>query len=538
MAGTLAASLFGFARAWVVAHQFGAGQATDSFFAALAIPQTLYDNLIGVAIVAILIPMFARVAASDSPRAVAPLALVTSALVAIPLAGALIMLELFARPLFLVFASGFALPTHAAAGRQGVEMLRLLLPSLLLLGVSAVLMGALYALRRGFLATVSRAGIHVGISVAALAISARGGIESLAVGAVAGCGLQLLVLAIFLLRDRAGGLRGFRPHFGFPGRGSFLHCVPVRRMAALYLPVAASGLLAIVGVVVDLNFKSHLPQSGGLSSMQYATQLIQFPLGILAMGLGAAILPRLSAHDARRDSAGFAATLGAGLRLVLILSLPVMLLLLVLAGPITTVVFEHGRFGDQAASNTALALTGYAPQLPLVGVLQVLIAACYARHDTVRPAIVSAVGTCAYIPLAWVLLAPLTVLGLAIANTAQFGVQVGVILALTARSGARELWQEVAAGAWKSVLGGAGMVAVLVSLQHEGGRWFPTSFHGAEGSVRLGFLILVGAVVYGALALWLKVDELGSVARALRRFVTDSRTARYSNAANPGEPAP
>jgi putative peptidoglycan lipid II flippase len=553
MAGTLTASLLGFARAWVVARQFGAGQSTDSFFAALAIPQTLYDNLIGVAIVAILIPTFARVAASGSSRAVAPLALSTVALLLIPLGTTLIVFELAARPLFLSFASGFALHSHAGAGQQGVEMLRLLLPSLLLLGTSAVLMGALYALRHGFLATVSRAGIHVGIILAALAVSARGGVDSLAIGAVIGCGLQVLFLAFFLLRatqafdTRAG--RGVpaawtsqnpgrpvslgTPRSARPTEGAWpyqrlkagLARVPVRRMGALYLPVAAGGLIAIAGVVADLNFKSHLPQSGGLSSMQYATQLVQFPLGILAMGLGAAVLPRLSVHHARGDRLGFSTTMGGGLRLVLILSLPVMVLLLVLAGPITTAVFEHGRFGSEAATNTARALTGYAPQLPLVGILQVLLAACYARHDTLRPSIVGILGTCVYVPLAWVLIAPLTVIGLALANTVQFGVQVLILLALVARSEAGALTAgQVAPAALKAILACAFMAAGLLALL----RWVPMSFQGVGGGLRLAGLLAVGAGVYGALGLLLGIEEFSMTGHSVRRLVTRVRTARYS----------
>ena len=48
-------------------------------------------------------------------------------------------------------------------------------------------------------------------------------------------------------------------------------------------------VVSIVVQIADLNFKSHLHCCGRLSDMQYATTLIQFPVGIVVAALGLAV---------------------------------------------------------------------------------------------------------------------------------------------------------------------------------------------------------------------------------------------------------
>src|SRR5206468_2522086 len=65
MAGQIASRLLGFARDAVTAALFGRTGATDAFFAAQTVSQTVYDLLVGTTITAALIPIFSEHADED-----------------------------------------------------------------------------------------------------------------------------------------------------------------------------------------------------------------------------------------------------------------------------------------------------------------------------------------------------------------------------------------------------------------------------------------------------------------------------------------
>lgn len=87
----------------------------------------------------------------------------------------------------------------------------------------------------------------------------------------------------------------------------------VQRILKLYAPVAMGIGFSIAGIVLDRNLASRLPASA-LSTMRYATTLIQFPLGLVAAAVSFAVLPT----PARQASAGhddaFQRTLAMGIR--------------------------------------------------------------------------------------------------------------------------------------------------------------------------------------------------------------------------------
>src|SRR5207245_988524 len=149
-------------------------------------------------------------------------------------------------------------------------------------------------------------GIIVGIWLLAPAL----GVPALAIGLVIGA------LAQFLLQ--ASGLRAFwgvyRPRFD-PSDPA------VRRILALGGTVAAGLVVTALGQFIDRNLASHLPE-GNLTSMEYATRVIQFPLGIVGLAVSFAILPTLSRFQDRADGsslAEYSEALVFGLRLVLLL---------------------------------------------------------------------------------------------------------------------------------------------------------------------------------------------------------------------------
>ena len=199
---------------------------------------------------------------------------------------------------------------------------------------------------------------------------------------------------------QAPGLRD--AHLRFKLRGALAH-PGVRRIGLLYLPVMAS--LAL-DVLVNRPFSYNLASrtgEGSISYMSWATTLIQFPQGLVAIAISVAILPTLSRQAANLSDAGFTAfkaTLGHGLRLAIVLIIPAAVGLFILAQPVVSLIFEHGKFGPADTAVTALALRLYLLGLPFAAVDLLLVFAFYARQNTLTPALIGLVSLVAYMVVA------------------------------------------------------------------------------------------------------------------------------------------
>jgi len=118
----------------------------------------------------------------------------------------------------------------------------------------------------------------------------------------------------------------------------------------------------------------------------------QMPLGIIAQGMGVAILPTLSAEYARGEVSEYKTTLMKGLKTVLFLSIPSAVGILVLNRPIVRTIF---RFSDNVSeadvSLTGNILTYFTIALVFQSMTTILNRCFYAINDTKTPLYL---GTC------------------------------------------------------------------------------------------------------------------------------------------------
>lgn len=506
--GTLTTSVLGFVRAFVVARYFGASPKTDAFFAALVVPQMFYDQLIGGAITAAFIPTFTRLADRDE-RELWRLVGTVLALVAIVLVAVVLLLEVAAPLLMAAIASGFAL--HGGPLPLSVKLVRILLPALVFMGLSAVSVAVLYSLDRRAVAAFATGLYHLGIIGAAVLASARFGIEALPVGAVVGAVGQFAIQIPSLLRAYSRTRETARRWLG--QLRIDLHNPALHRMLRLYIPVAGGMCVSIAGQIADVNFKSHLPQHGGYSAMQYATQLVQFPIGIVVAGLGFAVLPSISSDAAAERLEAFKDTLALGFRLVLLLLVPAAVGQLLLTTPIVALLLQRGAFNHVDTVHTATALLGYGPQLPLVGIDQLLIFAFYARHNTFTPALIGVIGVGVYVLAAALLLGPLTIFGLALANTIQIGAHALLLLVLLLRTLGPIPGRQLVATGLKVGLASGAMAVAIVAVDH----WLNPANLGAYAHlVAAGLPILAAITVYSAAIVALRVEDVSVAWKIVR----------------------
>ncbi len=496
---TLLSRVLGFARDMVVALAFGAGPVTDAFFVAFRIPNILRRLLAEGALSTALVPVFSDYAATRSRdeflamlRAVLGAALLV--LTATTVAGVV------AAPWLLhVIAPGFRQDPGQWA--LAVFLTRVMFPYLLLVGLSALAMGALHSHGRFFAPALGPALLNAGMIVAVLALAARldPPVLALALGVLAGGLAQLAVQLPDLAR--AGLLAAPKADVAHPA---------LRRVARLLVP-AVFGLAAVqVSVFVNTLLASLLP-AGSISFLYYADRIMEFPLGVFAIALASAALPSMSRQAAAGDRDGLAATLAFALRLGLYVALPATVGLVMLRVPIVRVLFQRGEFGPAETSATALALAWYAVGLAGLSGARIVAQAFYAVGDagtavklgmaSVAVSVVAAVGLMH--PLGHGGLALATSLGgyanlllLLVVARRRFGTLHGRVLAASL---ARTLLATVPLALWCGL-----WLAVWPS---GGGRW-------AEAGA-LAAAVLGGAAAFWAASAALRAPERSALARLL-----------------------
>ena len=420
-AGNVVSRVLGLVRETVIAYLFGATGYVSVFRVAATIIQTLYDFLVGGMVSAALVPVFSDFAAKENRDELWRVASIVLNVLAIFLALAVLVLEIFAPQLVWILGSGY----DAELQRAAVEMLRLVLPAVFFLGMSGIVTGLLYSLKRFTYPAFTTAAYNAGIVLVALALSPIFGITSLIIGILVGSASQV-ILQLPALRDM---------HYRFAI--DFTHPA-LRKILKLYAPVVAGLSISVLAVGVDRNLASHTgPQS--LAWMQDATVLVQFPLGLVVTAISFAILPELSRQstvDSQQSNfqpptSDFQSTLAFGIKLVLLLILPATVGLFILARPIVALLFEHGAFTPNDTYWTSLALQFYLIGLPFAAIDQPLVFAFYARRNTFLPNVVQFVAVGIYLAVALALVQPLGMIGLVIANSAMLTGHAFVMLWLT-----------------------------------------------------------------------------------------------------------
>jgi putative peptidoglycan lipid II flippase len=208
----------------------------------------------------------------------------------------------------------------------------------------------------------------------------------------------------------------------------------LRRIVILYVPVVVSLVISQIGIIIDRNLASRVGEQT-IAWMADATRLREFPLGLVSTAVSMAVLPALSRLDLRSGRAQFKATLGLGMRMVLVLIVPATVGLLVLGVPVISLIFQHGQFTPADTAQTARALYGYLLGTPFAAVDLLLVFAFYAQKDTITPVVVGIVCVLIYLAAAPMLgfVLGMGMLGLVIANSIQLTSHAVIMIVLLSR---------------------------------------------------------------------------------------------------------
>ena len=470
--------VFGLFRDMTIADRFGAGAAYDAFLIAFFLPHFLRRLLAEGALSTAFIPAYTDALVTDRDADRLASNVLSLLLVLFP---GVVAAGVILAPYYLPFlATGF--PPDKL--RLSIHLAQVLFPFIALVGFAAVFMGILNAHHRFFPAAAAPVMFNLGmIGGALLAPRFSPPILGLAVGALVGGAGQLLFQVPALIRT------------GFRFRFTLLPLHPgVRQMGRLMAPAVLGLAVTQVNLLVDNKLASYLG-TGAISSLQYAMRLFQLPLGMFAVSIATALLPRLSRAVARGDDHEFASQLRQGIEGGMFLLLPAMVGLYAVGHEVIALLFQHGSFTPGDTLRTTQILYFYIIGILPYGLVYAFTRAFYALGRTGIPLLASTGAVAANVAFDLLLVGPLGARGLALA-TAISGIVNAAILGTALARRIEFDW----AALGKIVIGCGILYAGVIGVK-AGMRTLPL---GAEtfGAILAGVAIYIGyARVTGLLRL-------------------------------------
>ena len=190
-----------------------------------------------------------------------------------------------------------------------VRLLRLMIVTPAVFGVSGVVMGALNAHQHFLLPALAPSVYNLSIIGGAMLLGPKMGVRGMAIGVVVGSFLHLLVQLPLLLRYNAR----YVPTLG-------LSDPSVREVGRLMAPRVLGTAVAQINLVVTNSIATGMGE-GAISAVNFAWMLMLLPQGVFAQAVGTAAFPTFAAQASRGELRELRETLSTTLRGILFLSL-------------------------------------------------------------------------------------------------------------------------------------------------------------------------------------------------------------------------
>lgn len=409
---TLLSRILGFVRDLLIAATLGAGPIADAFFVAFRLPNLFRRLFAEGAFNAAFAPLFAEALTKDGAPAAKRMAEDALAIVLI-LAVLLTALAEISMPLLVAaLAPGFL--DNPEQFQRTVEMARITFPYLGLMTLTALGGAVLNGIGKFWAAAAAPILLNLIAITAMLAFVDIGKTPGHTLAAaVAIAGIAQLAMIIFVAK-RAG----FDLHLRLP------RLTPgVKRLGKLMGPGVLAAGATQINLVVGSQLASLL-SAGAISHLYYADRVYQLPLGVIGVGLGVALLPKISREAQAGDHVAANASLDNAIALSLWLTLPAAAAALAIPDALVTALFERGAFTAADTAATAAALTAYAAGLPAFVLTKTLTPAFFARADTKTPAWAAGASVALNIVLGVALMWQFGHVGLALATTLAAWMQV------------------------------------------------------------------------------------------------------------------
>lgn len=406
-----ASALLGLIRDRLLAAQFGLGGTLDAYFAAFSIPDLVFYLLVSGALAVTFIPVLSERIVTNNRKSAWQLSSSVLNFLALATFAASILIFIFADPLMWLVAPKFDAARHQTA----VELTRILALNPFLFSISTVFASMQQAFGRFFFFALAPVIYNIGIIFGIVVLAPTYGIGGVALGAVAGAFLQMIIQPLGLI-----GIgfvyepRIYWRHLGF------------RRVLKLMVPRSFDESIDQISAVVERAIASGLAV-GSIASYQYAFNLKNMPITLIGTAIATAVFPKISRGVAAGRTDSVKRQINNSLSAMLWLIIPSAGLILILRGYVVRLLFG---FGDPT---TASILGWFAGAIIFQSILRLIARIFYSYQDTKTPLYLSILGLVLNIIGAIIFARIFGIKGLAMAQSIAVAIEVTILLFILRR---------------------------------------------------------------------------------------------------------
>ncbi|MFH1995487.1 MAG: murein biosynthesis integral membrane protein MurJ [Candidatus Omnitrophota bacterium] len=502
--GTAISKLLGFVRDVGIAQVFGTAMAAQAFIVAFRIPNMMRalvgEGAANTAVVPVMTEYHATKPAGEYLRLFRALFNTTFTILAALSIGGILLSPVIIR----VIAPGFMKDPEKLI--LTIHLSRIIFPYLLLIGLTAFLMGVLNSKGHFAAPAFGQGLLNVSVLASLFVLCPKIGVYGLAVGVLGGGALQLFVN--WLIAHREGLTVSAAAGFSHEG---------VRKVGRLMLPRIAGAAVYQANLFVDTVLASlgWIVGAGGVAGLYYAHRLIQFPLAIFGNSIAQVALPKMSREAAENDIQALNETLLFSLRFGFFVMIPASAGLAALSTPIIRTLFERGNFGAYSTFITQRALLFYSFGLFASCGIKILVNGFYALQDTVTPVKTAGAAVVLNIVLNLILMWPLKIGGIALATSIAAIVNFCMLFYLLRKKIGGPPLKDILDPLYKIVASAAVMVLFCRLMA----RWIaiPPGYSTIHNAASLAAIILPSVVVYIAATLCFGMREASTLVRWISR---------------------
>lgn len=384
------AKILGFIKLRVIAELFGGTRELDIFWAAFAIPDTVFNVLIAGSVNAAIIPVFTDILVKKGDKYLSKLFIKMNIYLSLILIVFSIIIVIFAEPIsqFLInggqFSQIFEISPDLKADNIGLLALLMRIMSLspILLGISSIITGYLQVYRKFEITQIAPIVYNFIIIILALIfvkifnLGVIGMAWAVILGSVAHLAVQLPKSIKFLVKDN-----NWKEIVSFENTSG-----EVRKIFKLTLPraltILGDQIISIFNTIVGLSLTS-----GALSAYKYAFSLHVFPAQLITNSISLVSLPEFSEMHSKSDMNQFKEKFNNALQRSVFLIMPFVGMLIILRLPIVRLALGGGNFTWENTLFTSWCLALLSFNMLSQVVSAITIRAFYAIHETKLPLI-------------------------------------------------------------------------------------------------------------------------------------------------------
>lgn len=416
VAMTMISRVFGFLRDMVTATIFGAAAQFDAFSVAFRIPNLMRRLFAEGSFSQAFVPVLSEYQKQKNREEIQNfIDSVTGTLGFVLLI--VTILGVWGAPIIVrIFAPGF--DTNGPRYELAVAMLRITFPYLFLISLTALSGAILNTYNRFWVAAFTPVFLNVVMIITAIKLSPH--MATPIIGLAWGVFIAGVVQLLFQWPFLKGMKLLPRPKINFKDPG-------VKRILKLMVPALFGVSVGQINLLLDTLFASLLVV-GSVSWLYFSDRLMEFPLGVFGVAISTVILPHLSRHHATQSEEDFSLTIDWATRCVLLVGIPAGVVMALLAGPLMSTLFQHGKFDGYAVQMARKSLAMFAIGITPFMLVKIFASGFYAKQDLRTPVKIAVIAMVSNIVLNCLFIWPFKHAGIALATSLSAIINSGLLL--------------------------------------------------------------------------------------------------------------